>query len=85
MVTCKICKSSGRQGQTFLVESFEEGLENAICSKCIQPERSKREDSITYLDDLNKTDAYQAVRELGEIERKSREMRCSELYGNIET
>ncbi len=48
-----------------------------------QPERSKREDSVTYLDDLDKTDAYQAVKSLGEIEKKSKEMRCSEHYGNI--
>lgn len=64
-----------------------EKIDSFICNTCKnnQPERSKREDSITYLDDIDKTDAYQAVRALGEIVRKSRGMRCSELYGDIET
>ena len=48
MVLCKICKSSGKQGEVFLVEDFD-NLDNAICVKCIQPERSKREDGINTL------------------------------------
>jgi hypothetical protein len=48
-----------------------------------QPERSKREDSVTYQSNLDKTDGYKDSRYLGIIERNSREMRCSEHYGDI--
>lgn len=59
-------------------------IEIRPCNNCNQPERSKREDSVTYdLSKLSETDTYKFVKALGECERVSREMRCSEHYGDI--
>lgn len=43
MCICKICKSSGKQGEIFVIKDFE-SIDDAICAKCIQPERLNPED-----------------------------------------
>ncbi len=44
MCKCKICGSSGKQGEVLLIECFHD-LSSTICGKCIQPERVKRSDT----------------------------------------
>jgi hypothetical protein len=49
MVICKVCKSSGKQGEIFIIEEYDK-LETAICDKFFQPERlsekTSKEDAI---------------------------------------
>lgn len=45
MVFCRICKSSGKQGDIFWIDDFG-NYDSAICANCIQPERTNPEDYI---------------------------------------
>jgi len=42
---CKICKTFGKQGEIFIVESTDP-LSECICAKCYQPERLSEETAI---------------------------------------
>jgi hypothetical protein len=54
-----------------------------ICGENVQPERSKREDCFTTLNDLNETKTYIGVRLFNEISREMKRMRCSEQCGDM--